>query len=132
MQQVGSSALHASIAAIVPTGRRSRSMPRHLLHGGQVHAQVEQIPNPGSPQIVGSGGLHLSLEAALPADPPGTPGAEASQLIPLLQQPSGLEHRTEERARLGAANLQPVLEGGKRRRRQAELARFAALATTNS
>ena len=30
-------------------------MPRHPLHGGQVHPQVEQVPDPGPAQVVGGG-----------------------------------------------------------------------------
>jgi hypothetical protein len=107
-------------------------MPRHLLHGGQVHTQIEQVPNPGPAQIVRCRRLDLGLEATLTTDPPGAAGAEASQLIPLPKQAPGLEHRTEERARIEAADLQPILEGRKRRRRQGELARLATLARMHS
>jgi hypothetical protein len=79
-------------------------MPGHLLHGGQVDAEVEQVPDPGPPQIVRCRRLDLRLEPALTTDPPGAARTETSQLVPLPKQPSGLEHRTEERARLGAAN----------------------------
>jgi hypothetical protein len=102
-------------------------MPRHLLHGGQIHTQIEQVPDPGPTQVMGSGGLNLGLKPALATDPPSAPGAEPSQLLTVPQQPSGLEHRTEERARLSTANVQPVPEGWKCRRRQDELARLATL-----
>jgi hypothetical protein len=75
-------------------------MPRHLLHGGQVDAEVEQVPDPGPAQVVGSGGLDPGLEPALTTDPPGAARAEANQLIALPRQAPGLEHRTEEGARL--------------------------------
>jgi hypothetical protein len=80
-------------------------MPRHLLYGRQVDAQVEQIPDPGASQIVRRRRQDLGLEAALPADPPGAAGAETSQLIAFSQQAPGLEHRTKERPRLQAASL---------------------------
>jgi hypothetical protein len=84
-------------------------MPRHLLHGGQVHAEVEQVPDPGPAQIVRRRRLDLGLEATLATDSPCAAGAEASQLTFLPKQAARLEHRAEKSARLGAANLQPVL-----------------------
>jgi hypothetical protein len=55
LEQDGSPALDSSITAIVPRRRRRRGVPRHLLHGGQVDAQVEQVPDPGPTQVVGGG-----------------------------------------------------------------------------
>ena len=92
-------------------------MPRHLLHGGQVDAQV-----------VEGGGLDLDLEAALPTDPPGGRWGEASQTMAFAEQAPGLEHRAEERARLRPASLQPILQGGECRGRQGDLARLCTLA----
>jgi hypothetical protein len=60
-------------------------MPRHLLHGGEVDTEVEQIPDPSSAQIVRCGGLDLGLEAALPADPPACRRAEPRQLTAVPQ-----------------------------------------------
>jgi hypothetical protein len=85
LEEACSPPLRASIPAIVTAGRRSRSMPRHLLHGGQVDTQVEQVPDPSPAQVMRSGGLELGLETALTTDPPGAPGAEASHLITLSQ-----------------------------------------------
>jgi hypothetical protein len=107
-------------------------MPRHLLHGGQVDTQVEQVPDPSAAQVVRSGGLDLGLEPALATDSPGAAGAEASQLIPLPKQPPRLEHRAEKRAGLGAANLQSVLKRGESGGRQSDLARLTTLAPAHS
>jgi hypothetical protein len=107
-------------------------MARHLLYGSQVDAEIEQVPDPGPAQVMRSGGLDLGLKPALTTDPPCAAGAEASQLIPLPKQAPGLEHRTEERARLGAASLQPILDRGEDRGGQGDLARFAALAPAHT
>jgi hypothetical protein len=53
MQLGGCLPLDGTVAPIVLARRRHRGMPRHLLHGGQVHAQVEQIPDPGTAQVGG-------------------------------------------------------------------------------
>jgi hypothetical protein len=107
-------------------------MPRHLLHSGQVDTQIEQVPDPGPAEIVGRGGLDLSLEPALAADPPGAARAEASQLTPVPKQAPRLEHGAEERARLRPPNPQPVLNSRKGRGRQRELPWLATLATTHA
>jgi hypothetical protein len=67
-------------------------VPGHLLHSGQVHAEVEQVPDPGAAQVVGDGSPDLGLESALATDPPGGGGTEPCQLIP-RDQPAGLEGR---------------------------------------
>jgi hypothetical protein len=77
-------------------------LSRHLLHRGQVDTQVEQIPDPGSAQVVGCRRLDLGLEAALLADPPGRSRAEPSQATALPNQAAGLEDSAEERSRFGA------------------------------
>jgi hypothetical protein len=58
-------------------------MPRHLLHGGQVDTEVDQVSDPSPAQVMRSGGPELGLEPALTTDPPGAAGAEAGQLIAL-------------------------------------------------
>jgi len=112
MEQCSGPPLYPSISSIVPPGRRSRSMPRHLLHGGQVDAEVEQVSDPGPAQVVGSGGRDLGLEAALATDSQACGGAEAGQLTGLTLEAARLEHGAEERARLRTADLDPVLDGG--------------------
>jgi hypothetical protein len=100
LEHGGRAALHTSISPVVSARCGGRGVACHLLHGGQVDTEVEQIPDPGPAQVMRGGGLDLSLEPALTTDPPGAAGAEASQLIALPQQAPGLEHRTEEGARL--------------------------------
>jgi hypothetical protein len=75
-------------------------MSGHLLHRGQVDAQVEKVRDPSPAQVMGSGGRNPGLEAALPADPPGRGRAEAGQLTGFALEATGLDHRAVERARL--------------------------------
>jgi hypothetical protein len=84
-------------------------MPRHLLHRGQVDAQIQQIADPGSAQVVRCRGLDLALEAALPAYPPGRAGAEPSRAAAGANQAAGFQHSAEERTRLWVTNLKPIL-----------------------
>jgi hypothetical protein len=84
-------------------------MPSHLLHCGEIDAQVEQISDPGSAQVVWCRRLDLALAATLPADPPGGGGAEPSQAGAGPNQAAGLQHSAEERARLRATNRKPIL-----------------------
>jgi len=49
---------------------------RHLLHRGQVDAQIQQVSDPGSAQVVWCRRLDLALAATLPADPPACRRAE--------------------------------------------------------
>ncbi|MDQ6899217.1 MAG: hypothetical protein M3072_06885 [Candidatus Dormibacteraeota bacterium] len=57
-------------------------MPRHLLHGGQVDAKVQEASDPGSAQDVQCLGLDLALAAALTAYPPGGPGSAEAVGVP--------------------------------------------------
>jgi hypothetical protein len=75
-------------------------MSRHLLHRGQVDAQVEEIPYPGPAQIMRCGSLDLGLAAALAADLPGRCRTEPSLVLTGPGQTSGLDHGAKERARL--------------------------------
>jgi len=102
-------------------------VPRHLLHPGQIDAQIQQVPDPCPAQVMWHGRLDLGLEPALPADPLGGGGAEPSQLIALAGAGARLENRAEERARLWAASSQPILEDREGRGRHGDLARLAAL-----
>jgi hypothetical protein len=73
-------------------------VPRHLLHCGQIDAQVEQVPDPGPAQVVRCRGLDLGLATTLAADLPGRCWAEAGQAFVEADQAAGLEHCAEERA----------------------------------
>jgi hypothetical protein len=84
-------------------------MPRHLPHRGRVDAQVQQISDPGSAQVVRCRGLDLALEAALPAYPPGGARAQPSRTAAGANKAAGLQHSAEERTRLWATNLKPIL-----------------------
>src|SRR3989442_66736 len=105
LEQDGSPALHSPISTVIAGGSGRRGMSGHLLHRGQVDAQVQQISDPGSAQVVRCRSLDLALPAALPADPPGGGGAEPSQAGIGANQAAGLQHGAEERAWFRATNL---------------------------
>jgi hypothetical protein len=56
-------------------------MPRHLLHGGLVNAEVEQVPDPGPAQIVRAGAWIWAWRPLSRQVRQAPPGAEAGQLI---------------------------------------------------
>jgi hypothetical protein len=86
----------------------TEACPGHLLHGGQVDPQVEEVPDPGPAQVVGGG----SRDRASRPRWRQIRQAKGGELTVLTLEAPGLEHRAKEWARLAAANLDPVFQSG--------------------